>query len=211
MDKFHLNYVIQFVSIGSIDGTCPPWLIYLYTFSALDKSNCVKIDYTWFDKFNEINKAMDDTTTPIQLNHVYTHLLENIHFDCLSDELLSTIFKDGRAFSHFIEPWLANKYPLTHITGCKKYDHVDKYDETIQYDQKTFTSRGCYFMPSNMIGEGRKFDQSIFEEKAKNLTYIIVSNVHFPEIKIKFVKGTELAAAYPKGSIPSKDYVKFFD
>jgi hypothetical protein len=62
-----------------------------------------------------------------------------------------------------------------------------------------------------MIGEGRHFDQAIFEEKAKKLTYIVVSNVNFPEIKIKFVKGSELAAAYPKGCIPSKDFDKFFD
>jgi hypothetical protein len=156
---------------------------------------------------------MDNTTNlpAIQLDVVYTHTLEDIHFDCLPNTLLSTIFKDGRAFSHFIEPWLAEKYPLTHITGCKKYDHIDKYDNTIQYDQKTFTARGCKFMPSNMIGEGRKFDKTIFEEKAKNLTYIIVSNVNFPEIKIKFVKGADLASAYPNGCIPSKDFIKFFD
>ena len=62
-----------------------------------------------------------------------------------------------------------------------------------------------------MIGEGRKFDKKIFEEKAKNLIYIIVSNVKFPEIKIKFVKGVDLITDYPDGKIPSKDFIKFFD
>jgi hypothetical protein len=121
------------------------------------------------------------------------------------------IFKDGRAFSHFIEAWLAITYPLTHIKRCKQYDHTDVNDETVKYDQKTFTMRGCKFMPSNMIGEGRKFDKEIFETKAQKLNYIIVSNVNFPEIKIKFVKGTDLINTYPNGVIPSKDFIKFFN
>lgn len=62
-----------------------------------------------------------------------------------------------------------------------------------------------------MIGEGRTFNKEIFEEKAKKLIYIIVSNIHFPEIKIKFVKGSDLIVDYPSGIIPSKDFVKFFD
>lgn len=66
-------------------------------------------------------------------------------------------------------------------------------------------------MPSNMIGEGRKFDKEIFENKAKSLNYIIVSNVNFPEIKIKFVRGTDLVYNYPNGSIPLKDLIEFFN
>ena len=66
-------------------------------------------------------------------------------------------------------------------------------------------------MPSNMIGEGRKFDKKFFEEKAKKLIYIIISNVKFPEIKIKFVKGIDLIVDYPDGKIPSKDFIKFFN
>ncbi len=62
-----------------------------------------------------------------------------------------------------------------------------------------------------MIGEGRKFDKKIFEEKAKKLIYIIISNVKFPEIKIKFVKGIDLIVDYPDGKIPSKDFIKFFN
>lgn len=62
-----------------------------------------------------------------------------------------------------------------------------------------------------MIGEGRKFDKKIFEEKAKKLIYIIISNVDFPEIKIKFVKGIDLIVDYPDGKIPSQDFIKFFN
>jgi len=129
----------------------------------------------------------------------------------LPSQMIIEIFKDGRPFSHFIEKWLSLNFDLIHIGGCKAYDFVHENDENIKYDQKTFTVRGCKFMPSNMIGEGRKFDKEIFETKAQNLNYIIVSNVNFPEIKIKFVKGTDLINTYPNGVIPSKDFIKFFN
>jgi hypothetical protein len=54
-------------------------------------------------------------------------------------------------------------------------------------------------------------DKELFEEKAKKLIYIIVSNVDFPEIKIRFVKGTDLIVYYPYVKIPSKDLIKFFN
>jgi len=147
----------------------------------------------------------------IKYNTTFIHKIDILGFGNLEQSAIINIYKDGRPFSHFIEPWLAINYPLIHVTGCKKYDHIDINDENIKYDQKTFTARGCKFMPSNMIGEGRKFDKNIFEEKAKKLIYIIISNVEFPEIKIKFVKGIDLIVDYPNGKIPSKDLIKFFN
>lgn len=166
---------------------------------------------------NEEDLYIDETMKtklqimPIIYNTTFVHIIENCNFGNLPESIIKDIFTDGRAFSHFIEPWLALNYPLIHIKGCKKYDHTSIDDENIKYDQKTFTARGCKFMPSNMIGEGRKFDKDIFEEKAKKLIYIIVSNVNFPEIKIKFVKGIDLIVDYPKGCISSKDFIKFFN
>jgi hypothetical protein len=150
------------------------------------------------------------TVPSVQLNTTFTHTITNLAFDSLPPDLIKTIFRDGRAFSLFIEPWLAANYPLKHITGCKPHDHTDANDTSITYDEKTFTAKGCRFMPSNMIGKGRKFNQSIFEEKAKKLIYIIVSNVAFPLIKVRFVRGSDLILQYPKGIISSKDRVKFF-
>jgi hypothetical protein len=147
----------------------------------------------------------------ITFNITYIFKLAEFSFGNLPSPMIIEIFKDGRPFSHFIEKWLSLNFDLIHIGGCKAYDFVDENDENIKYDQKTFTVRGCKFMPSNMIGEGRKFDKEIFETKAQNLNYIIVSNVNFPEIKIKFVKGTDLISTYPNGVIPSKDFIKFFN
>ena len=163
------------------------------------------------DKIDSIEENVLLLSTVLQQTFTHTIDIKNC-FGNLPNSIAIEVFKDGRAFSHFIEPWLAlNYHHLIHIKGCKKYDHIDINDENIKYDQKTFTSRGCKFMPSNMIGEGRKFNKEIFEEKAKGLIYIIVSNINFPEIKVKFVKGSELIIHYPTGCIPLKDFDKFFN
>lgn len=158
-----------------------------------------------------IKETYIEKVTNITYNTTYTHIIEDFSFGNVPKSIIMDTYKDGRPFSHFIEPWLAINYPLYHIKGCKKYDHVDINDENIKYDQKTFTKLGCKFMPSNMIGEGRSFNKEIFEEKAKQLIYIIVSNVNFPEIKIKFVKGIDIIVDYPDGKIPLKDFDKFFN
>jgi hypothetical protein len=147
----------------------------------------------------------------ILFNNTITKIIQNVAFGNLTLETINELFKDGRIFSHFMERMLAVDYSLTHVTGCKGHDLVDPADNSIKYEQKTFTKGGCKFMPSNMIGQGRKFDKAVFDEKSKNLNYIIVSNINFPEIKIRFVKGTELTILYPKGEIPLKDHAKFFD
>ena len=41
-----------------------------------------------------------------KLLKTYTFQLTNIGFDSLSPVILESIFKDGRAFSHLIEPGL---------------------------------------------------------------------------------------------------------
>jgi hypothetical protein len=149
--------------------------------------------------------------TSIELNKTFTHIITNFTFSDIPENTMIEIFKDGRAFSHFIEPWLSINYPLKHIKGCKKHDFEDLNFPEILYDEKTFTNGGCKFYPSNMIGEGRKFDKNIFEEKAKKLIYIIVCNVNFPEIKVKFVRGIDLIISYPKGEIKLKELDKFFN
>ena len=160
---------------------------------------------------NESSQEFSQLNSNITHNITFRHTIENVSFGNLPPSVMTEIFKDGRAFSHFIEAWLAITYPLTHIKRCKQYDHTDVNDETVKYDQKTFTKRGCKYMPSNMIGEGRTFNQEIFKKKANQLIYIIVSNVHFPEIMVRFVKGCDLIVDYPTGNIPFKDFDKFFN
>jgi len=146
----------------------------------------------------------------IIFNKTIERIIENVSFDTLPDEVLKELFKDGRIFSHFIERILAQDYGLRHVTGCKGHDIVDNLNPDVKYEQKTFTTNGCKFMPSNMIGQGRHFDKAVFDEKSKNLIYVIVSNVGFPSLKIRFVKGSDLATQYPNGEIKFKDHDKFF-
>lgn len=147
---------------------------------------------------------------PIVFNETFTSIIQNFSFGNLPQEIVKEIFKDGRVFSHFIEQLLAQDYGLTHIKGCKDHDLVDPQNPETKYEQKTFTRRECDFTPSNMKGQGRHFDKAVFDEKSKGLNYVIVSNLNFPEIKVRFVKGAELAALYPNGSIPKRDHDKFF-
>ena len=147
----------------------------------------------------------------IEFNKTISRTIRNAHFDVLQPESLAELFKDGRIFSHFSERVLASDYGLNHVAGCKDHDIVDPVNPNIKYEQKTFTGNGCKFMPSNMIGQGRHFDKEVFDEKVKDLNYVIVSNINFPELYIRFVKGTELAGLYANGNIPLKDHDKFFE
>jgi len=83
-------------------------------------------------------------TSSIVFNTTFTHniQMDKVAFDNLPRENCIDILKDGRPFSHFIEPWLAQNYPvLKHIKGCKDHDLVDNTDESIKYEQKTFTKK----------------------------------------------------------------------
>ena len=150
-------------------------------------------------------------SSSVELDTTSTYDIENFGFDDLSTEETIEIYKDGRVFSHFIEKWLTKRFPITHVGGCKKYDFVDNTYHNTKYDEKTFTKGGCNFCPSNMIGQGRKFDEAIFREKTLGMIFAVVSNIQFPRIKIKFMRGSNLIKMYPKGHIPLKDHDKFFD
>ena len=155
--------------------------------------------------------TMEEQNVSVQLNTTFTHTLTNLGFDCLPEAVVINLFKDGRPFSHFIEKWLEKNYNINHVEGCKKFDFVDRNYPNTKYDEKTFTKRGCCYMPSNMLGQGRSFNQEEFQNKTKGLVFCIVSNVNFPEIKVRFVRGSELIKKYPKGKIPFKDYATFFE
>jgi hypothetical protein len=147
----------------------------------------------------------------VELNKTFNHTIEDYKFGNLSEEECRKYWKDGRPFSHFIEPWLAKNYPLKHIEGCKKYDFEDDNFPEVKYDEKTFTKNGCSFVPSNMKGQGRTFDRKVFEEKTRGLIFCIVSNIDFPNIKVKFVRGVDLLNEYKNGVIKLEEHVKFFD
>ena len=173
-----------------------------------DAEKLAKIDA---DNVEYSDEYYENIPVSVTLDVTFTHTLTNISFDSLPPEIVIKKYKDGRAFSQFIEMWIELKYPIKYISGDKSYDFTDSQYKDTLYDEKTFTENGCRFYPSNMIGQGRKFDKQLFEKKAKKLIYCIVSNINFPEIKIKFVRGITLLKRYPNGTIPLNEHVKFFD
>jgi hypothetical protein len=135
------------------------------------------------------------STPSVTLNKTFKFLFNTNEFKCagLTEKEVIEMYKDGRVFSQWVERWLTKKFPLTRVTGCKKYDHIDLNNENIKYEAKTFTpASGLSYAPSGHTGVGRTIDETIAKERASNLIYIIVSNIDFPNIKVRFMNGNDL-------------------
>lgn len=146
----------------------------------------------------------EKTMPSIQYDKVYAFdLTNNMAFGDLTEEEIVEVLSDGRPMSHLIEVQLTKWFPeLTHVRGCKDHDHImERNGKTVKLDAKNFTRRGCKFMPSSMIGTGRTFDKGLFNESVKDKDYIICDITQLPKVHVKFKKGTELAASFPKGKI----------
>jgi hypothetical protein len=181
----------------------------MYKFITFEEYSSNMTHITIDNLFN--NYTIESGIPSVILNKTFNHTITSYTFDNLNNSTFNELFKDGRVFSHIIERWLVNNYPLNFISGCKDHDHNDINNLNILYDEKTFTKYGCIFIPSNMIGKGRKFDQVLFEKKAKKIIYCIISNINFPDIQIKFISGVNLIKLYPNGRIPIKDKDSFFN
>jgi len=139
----------------------------------------------------------------IEYDKVYKYDLDGtVKFGGLSKEAVYAACRDGRVASHLLEPQIELWFPeLTHVKGCKSYDHVRKKDGRL-FDAKNFTpAGGCKFLPSKMLGTGRKFNEQEFVKKTSNMTYIICDIVDFPKVRVIFKEGKELAQRYPNGKI----------
>tara|TARA_B100000287_G_C20643358_1_gene784289 strand:+ start:238 stop:708 length:471 start_codon:yes stop_codon:yes gene_type:complete len=141
----------------------------------------------------------------IELNKVYEFdLTGKMSFGDISIDRLYDFFKDGRNASFMLEEQLTHWFTdLTRVEGNKDHDHFDS--NGVLYDAKNFTKGGLRFMPSNQMGAGRKFNETIAHEKADKLVYICCDIVDFPKVRVVFKSGKELVKSYPKCSVPRKD------
>jgi hypothetical protein len=146
----------------------------------------------------------------IELNKTYYKEIENFSFGELTKEELTELFKDGRTTSRFMEKLATKWFPELTNVDEKHYDHVDT--EINRYEMKGFTKGGCNFVPSGMLGMGRRIDLNELAEviSEHKLTYIITDIVEFPKIRVRFVDGKELLKAYPKGKIKLNEREDFF-
>ena len=100
-----------------------------------------------------------------EMNKTYNYKFEDVKFDNLDEVSLLKAFMHGSTISRFIELWLARNYDKLMDSDTPEYDLWD-FEKKRKVEVKSFTKSGCRFMPSYMIGAGRKLD----EEISKTLT-----------------------------------------
>lgn len=146
-----------------------------------------------------------------ELDTVYPMLIMNYSFGNVPTATLDELFKDGRVISRFIEAEVAERFSglrLAESTNANGYDIVGRGGNKLEV--KTFTKGGCKFVPSYMVGSGRKIDA----EKARKETvakYLCLADVtQFPYVSVVFKKFDDVWEDYPKGSISPKQREKLF-
>ena len=146
----------------------------------------------------------------IEHSKTYSFEVKNFSFGEIPREELIENFKDGRCCSWFMEPQIVKWFPeLKRVKGNKDHDHID--DNGVKYDAKNFTKNGLKFMPSNQLGAGRSFNESIAHSKANDLVYICCDIVDFPKVRVRFEKGSELVKRFPSCQINKGSREEFFN
>ena len=143
-----------------------------------------------------------------ELNKTYSFMLDNISFDNVPNNLLIELFKVGRHASHILELWIVNNFDNISKYNTKDHDFID--DENNFMEAKNFTKNGAKFMPSRMLGVGRKYIEEEAHKVINSNIYVITDINDMPDIHIKFIKGSELLKKYPKAIIPFKKREEFF-
>ena len=144
-----------------------------------------------------------------KLNKVYTVRLKNISFDNVPKKVLTNLFKDGRHASHILELWIETTFANITKKNEKDHDFIDNNNNYIE--AKNFTKNGAKFMPSRMIGVGRKYCKEETDKVVNSNIYVITDINDMPTIRMKFIKGTDLLKKYPKAVIPFKQREEFFN
>lgn len=117
----------------------------------------------------------------------------------LDTEELIELFRDGRVASFFYERQIPKWFPELTFVNQNGYDHVD--EQGNKYDAKGLTKGGCKFMPSSMLGTGRKFDAESAHAHADEISYIIHDITEFPSVNLIFKKGSDLRKEFPSCNI----------
>ena len=143
------------------------------------------------------------------LNHVYKFKVNQPTFGNLSTDQVNRLFRDGR-MSKFLELEMTTFFPILNYVDQKGHDYEINCEGTPKVEMKCFTQGGMRFMPSSMIGSGRKLDIEKFHENAHNLTYLFCDIVDFPDIRVIFKSGDEMIEKFPRGSITYKHRNEIF-
>ena len=74
--------------------------------------------------------------------------------------------------------------------NVKDHDFIDNNNNFME--AKNFTKNGAKFMPSRMLGVGRKYIKEEADKVIKSNIYVITDINDMPKIKMRFVKGIDL-------------------
>jgi hypothetical protein len=127
-----------------------------------------------------------------------------VRFGDMPNEELYQLFKDGRVSSKFLESYIPIWFPELKFVDQDGYDHIDVATESVKWDLKGFTKGGASYVPSSMIGAGRKINIEEAQEHANEINYIFSDITEFPNVRIQFKTGKELVKQFPSGKIASK-------
>ena len=143
-----------------------------------------------------------------ELNKTYEFEMKNISFDNVPSISLIELFKDGRHASHILELWIVNNFENISKHNTKDHDFID--DDGNLMEGKNFTKNGAKFMPSRMLGVGRKYIKEEAHEVADSNIYVITDITSMPKIRMKFILGSKLNKMYPNSKIPFRKREEFF-
>jgi hypothetical protein len=127
----------------------------------------------------------------------------------LSTEQVDGKLKDGRLASHLLELLLEVWFPELTCVDQKGYDHIREGSD-ILYDQKCFTKGGLGFAPSKMLGAGRKINIEEAHAHANTIDYIACDITEWPNVVVRFVKGSDLVEKYPTCKVKYNQRDEFF-
>ena len=144
-----------------------------------------------------------------KLNKTFEFNLTNISFDNIPSDKLIKLFTDGRHASHILELWIETNFVGVKKHNVKDHDFID--DSNNFMEAKNFTKNGAKFMPSRMLGVGRKYIEEEAHKVIKSNIYVITDINDMPKIKMKFIKGIDLLKKYPNAIIPFKLRDEFFN
>ena len=144
-----------------------------------------------------------------ELNKTFEFNLTNISFDNIPSDKLIKLFTDGRHASHILELWVETNFIDKKKHNVKDHDFIDNNNNFME--AKNFTKNGAKFMPSRMLGVGRKYIKEEADKVIKSNIYVITDINDMPKIKMRFVKGIDLLEKYPNAIIPFKLRDEFFN
>ena len=111
-------------------------------------------------------------------------------------------FTDGRRVSFILERRICReilKGQLAPSEGAG-YDLLDERGQ--KWEVRSVTKSGVYFCPSYMVGSGRRFDESGFLDKLREVSGYILSEVtKFPRIPVWKVDVDDVRSWYRRGDL----------